>query len=638
MINLDQFQKKAISSIDKNMDVLVVSPTGSGKTLIAEYAIEKLINEKSKVIYTAPIKALSNQKYNDFKKIYGDRVGILTGDRSINKDAPLLILTTEILRNMIFTQDKCIDQIGLVVLDEIHFLGDKERGKVWEEIIIHLSKDVRLVYLSATIRNTSEFQNWLVSLRGPTDLIVSETRPVPLISNLTTQKKSSNEIINIINLKSDDYIDRKKLINTLVEYYKPEYRNIFSRPYLNTFCNHLLEIEATPAIYFLFSREKTESYARRFANASGIRNSSDSLNEYLNPFLGSISIEDRELLNYDELFWMWSRGVSYHHAGMLPLAKEIVELLFLNNYIDILFATETLALGLNMPAKSVIIQNLYKFDGFSTRPIKGNEYMQLTGRAGRRGIDEIGQSYVFLDKTLNSEWYQNLFNTKSNDLESQFSLSYTTVSGLLKMYDYKIAVETLSSSFWVYQNQYNLKLVIKDFQKKYEFLTFYSFIEKEKTTHLSDNLLYLSRDIFIPSILLLENESNNDFNLIQGLATISQALGSTSFDDFIPNEIEDFQKDLNKYINQCNEYNINNDIDYCFVENYSSLASLYDFIINEDIQRTLDNFNISPGDFVKIAREALEISSKLFDIYKIDIFKEITAKLKIEVISKSIYE
>ena len=392
MINLDHFQEQAISSINKNIDVLVVSPTGSGKTLIAEYAIEKLIKENSKVIYTAPIKALSNQKFNDFKQVYGGSVGILTGDRSINKNAPLLILTTEILRNMIFTQDECIEQIGLVVLDEIHFLGDKERGKVWEEIIIHLPKNVRLIYLSATIGNTKEFQNWLISLRGPTDLIVSENRPVPLISNLTTQEKSSNKIINIISFNSDDYVDSKQIFNTLGKYYKPEYNNIFSRPYLNVFCNHLLETDATPAIYFLFSREKTESYARRFSNGSRIRNSSESLSEYLKPFIGSISSEDRELLNYDELFWMWSRGVSYHHAGMLPLAKEIVELLFLNNYIDILFATETLALGLNMPAKSVIIQNLHKYDGFSTRPIKGNEYMQLTGRAARRGIDEIGQS------------------------------------------------------------------------------------------------------------------------------------------------------------------------------------------------------------------------------------------------------
>lgn len=638
MINLDHFQKKAISSINKNIDVLVVSPTGSGKTLVAEYAIKKFVNEKSKVIYSTPIKALSNQKYNDFKNVYKNNVGILTGDRSINKEAPLLVLTTEILRNMIFTQDECISEIGLVVLDEIHFLGDKERGKVWEEIIIHLPKNVRLVYLSATIANTMEFQSWLVSLRGPTDLIVSETRPVPLISNLAVQDQSSNEITNIIQIKSDEYIDKQFLSKTLNKYYKSESKNTYSRPYLNNFCRYLLDIEATPAIYFLFSRAKTESYARRMANDSSKKNNSQSLNEYLDSLIGVISKEEKELLNYDELFWMWSRGVSYHHAGMLPLAKEIVELLFLNNYIDILFATETLALGLNMPAKSVVIQNLYKYDGFSTRAIKGNEYMQLTGRAGRRGIDKLGQAYVFLDQTLNSEWYQNLFNIKANDLESQFSLSYTTVSGLLKMYDYKTAVETLSSSFWVYQNQHNLKLIKNDFQNKYNFLNHFLFIEEDKTTHLSDKLLHLSRDRFIPSILMLEEQYQKKMNIIEGLAIISQAVGNYSMDEYVPNEILDFRHELNNYINLCNDYSKKYNIDYIFGENYSSFSLLYDYIINEDIQKTLSNFNISPGDFVKSAKEALEISSKLFDIYNNKIFEEISSKLNIGIINRSIYE
>ena len=206
------------------------------------------------------------------------------------------------------------------------------------------------------------------------------------------------------------------------------------------------------------------------------------------------------------------------------------------------------------------------------------------------------------------------------------------------MYDYKTAVETLSSSFWVYLNHYNLELIKKDFQKKYNFLTFYSFIKKEKTSHIADNLLHLSRDCFIPSILFLENEADSNYDMMQALAIISQAIGTPSLDDYVPNELKDFRSNLNKYIIEFNEYNIENDIDYCFEENYSAFACLYDFIINGDIHKTLDNFNISPGDFVKIAKEALEITTKLYDIYKIYIFEEIATKLKIGVISKSIYE
>ena len=254
MIKLDNFQKEAIASINKKLDVLVVAPTGAGKTLIAEYAIKKALSLNKKVIYTAPVKALSNQKYNDFKNIYDAEVGILTGDRSINKGAPILILTTEILRNMIFTKDKLIQDIGLVILDEVHFLGDRDRGNVWEEIIIHLPVNISLVYLSATIDNTNEFQEWLVSLRGPTDLIVSDTRPVPLISNLLTQNKNSNEIINIVNLKSDSYIEGKKLFSSLNAYYKKNINKLYTRPNLESFSEFLLNSNSVPAIYFVFSR------------------------------------------------------------------------------------------------------------------------------------------------------------------------------------------------------------------------------------------------------------------------------------------------------------------------------------------------------------------------------------------------
>ena len=638
MIKLDNFQKKAIASINQNLDVLVVAPTGAGKTLIAEHAIEKAFKQNKKVIYTAPIKSLSNQKYSDFKKKYNVEVGILTGDRSINKEAPLLILTTEILRNMIFTKDKTIQDIGLVVLDEVHFLGDRDRGNVWEEIIIHLPVGINLVYLSATIANTNEFQEWLVSLRGPTDLIVSDSRPVPLISNLISQNKSSEEIINIINIKSDSYVGSTKLFSSLNTYYKKHINKLYSRPNLETFIDYLITNNSVPAIYFVFSREKTEIHARRFSNYSKRKSNLDPLYNYLHSLLGKLSNSEKEILNYDELLWMWSRGISYHHAGMIPIAKEVVELLFLNGYLDILFSTETLSLGINMPAKSVTIHDVHKFDGYTTRPIKGNEYMQLTGRAGRRGIDEIGNSYIFFDKSLESKWYLDLFNTKANKLESQYSLSYTSISGLLKLYNKDDAVETLNRSFWAFQNKYNIDVLSKDFNDQYGFLVNFSFIDSKGTTKLGEKLLYLGRDNFIPSILLMNNEKIKNMNMIQGLIIISQGLSFTSSDQNLPKEIFESKMLLEKYSSACNEYNKLNNVERFFVSNYSQFMYMYHFLEHNDINLTLNNFDLSPGDFVKVIREAYEIATKLYDLYDEDIFKEISSKFNVNLITKSIYE
>ena len=638
MIELDNFQKKAIASINQNLDVLVVAPTGAGKTLIAEHAIEKAFERNKKVIYTAPIKSLSNQKYSDFKNIYNVEVGILTGDRSINKEAPLLILTTEILRNMIFTKDKIIQDIGLVVLDEVHFLGDRDRGNVWEEIIIHLPIDINLLYLSATIANTNEFQEWLVSLRGPTDLIVSDSRPVPLISNLISQNKSSEEIINIINIKSDSYVESKKLFASLNTYYKKHINKLYSRPNLETFIDYLIANNLVPAIYFVFSREKTEVHARRFSNYSKRKADLDPLYNYLHSLLGKLSNSEKEILNYDELLWMWSRGISYHHAGMIPIAKEVVELLFLNGYLDVLFTTETLSLGINLPAKSVTIHDVHKFDGYTTRPIKGNEYMQLTGRAGRRGIDEIGNSYIFFDKTVESKWYLDLFNTKANKLESQYSLSYTSISGLLKLYSKENAIATLNKSFWAFQNKYNIDVLSKDFNDQYGFLLNFSFINNDGTTKLGEKLLYLGRDNFIPSILLMNNEEIKNMNMIQGLIIISQGLSYSASDQNLPKEIYESKMLLEKYCSACNEYNKLNNNERVFVSNYSQFMYMYHFLEHGDINLTLNNFDLSPGDFVKVIREAYEIATKLYDLYNDDIFKEISSKFNVNLITKSIYE
>jgi len=286
----------------------------------------------------------------------------------------------------------------------------------------------------------------------------------------------------------------------------------------------------------------------------------------------------------------------------------------------------------------VTIHDVHKFDGYTTRPIKGNEYMQLTGRAGRRGIDEIGNSYIFFDKSLESKWYLDLFNTKANKLESQYSLSYTSISGLLKLYNKDDAVGTLNRSFWAFQNKYNIDVLSKDFNDQYGFLVNFSFIDSKGTTKLGEKLLFLGRDNFIPSILLMNNEKIKNMNIIQGLTIISQGLSYTSSDQNLPKEIFESKMLLEKYSSACNEYNKLNNIERVFLSNYSQFMYMYHFLEHNDINLTLNNFDLSPGDFVKVIREAYEIATKLYDLYDEDIFKEISSKFNVNLITKSIYE
>ncbi len=388
---LDNFQKQAIKSLLDGLNVLVTAPTGSGKTLIAEKGIEKYIEDGKKVIYTTPIKALSNQKFNDFQN-EGIDTGLLTGDRNENPNANLIIATTEILRNMIFSEDERINEIGLVILDEVHYLADKERGATWEEIIIHLPKKIKILGLSATIGNENEFLSWIVSQRGPTDLIKSNIRPVPLEISLVTATQNDDQITTIKSTK-----DKK---NKRIFQFDKKYRK-FKKPTLSNQLEFISLKNSTPSIFFFFSRDKVESKARHASNLIGKTTDNHDLKVLFDSVFGDLTIEEFNLLNLDELFWMWSRRIGFHHAGLAPIVKEFVEHLFINRYIDILFATETLSLGINMPAKSIMIDSSFKYDGIRTRLISKSEFLQLTGRAGRRGIDNKGIAFINYDRRIN---------------------------------------------------------------------------------------------------------------------------------------------------------------------------------------------------------------------------------------------
>jgi len=617
---LDQFQIDAVESINKDFNVLVVAPTGSGKTYIAEKAIEKYTKQNQKVIYTTPIKALSNQKYNDFRELNLD-TGLLTGDRSLNPESELIVATTEILRNMIYSNDKRLEKIGLIVLDEVHYLADTERGTTWEEIIIHAPQNIKFLFLSATIRNKEEFHNWIVSLRGKTSLIHSNIRPVPLEISLVGVNPH-NEQLKIIKSSKD------KRNNKIFKFEK-QYKK-YKRPHLGFQLDYLNLNKLTPSIFFYFSRDRVETKARQAATNRKKIKKAEELRDIFNQVFSSLDSSQYELLNLDELLWMWVRGIGYHHAGLAPIVKEFVEYLFLNRYINFLFATETLSLGLNLPAKSIVIDRLYKFDGIKTRLINQSEFLQLTGRAGRRGIDVKGFAFVNYDRNIENFWYNNLFTLKSSNLKSAYSISYSSILNMLNKYSLDEAVELLEKSFFAYQNNFNTKKLENTFTSKLEVLNKLNFTDKnKKSLVLTDTY----RDNLIVGIELLDAEFSKDMNFY--LMLICSGL-STTRHEYSLNDI--YQDTFIKF--QIMEEKINKLESFAGVKKNISVDIGWFSIFNEylhsgDIESVIAKFNISVGDFIRAGKEASELSTKLYNIYGIDEFKMISNLFNDELIQKT---
>ena len=615
---LDSFQIDAIESLYENLNVLVTAPTGAGKTIIAERGIEEYLDKGNRVIYTTPIKALSNQKYHDFLNS-GFDTGLLTGDRNENPDAGLIIATTEILRNMIFTNDERINDIGLVVLDEVHYLADKERGSTWEEIIIHLPKDIKLLCLSATIGNENEFLNWIVSQRGPTDLIQSKIRPVPLEISLITASKDDEQILAIKSTEDK----RNRPIFKLDKKFKR-----FRKPSLSDQISYIINKKATPCILFYFSREKVENKARYAANLNFKIKKNVQLRHLFEDIFDDITNEEYQLLNLDELYWMWSRGVAYHHAGLAPIVKEFVEFLFINRHIDILFATETLSLGINMPAKSIIIDSSFKYDGLKTRLISKSEFLQLTGRAGRRGIDSKGYAYINYDKRIENSWYNDLFDLKPNNLKSSYSNSYGSVLNLNNKYGEKKGIEMIKKSFYSYQNKLNDKALETNYKAKLKVLN-----EMDYFTDLKKNKLLTEthRDNLILGIELLNKNNDIEFCLM----FLASGISTSKYEISVHDKYNDL---LTKYL--ITQEKVNKLEAFSGVKNKINLditwfSIFLEFYNSDNIEYTLSKFNVTLGDFIKACREASEISQKVYSIYEIENFDIIAKKLKHNIIQKT---
>ena len=607
MFVADDFQIEAINDIKSNNNVLVVAPTGSGKTYIAEKSIEYYLNKQQNVFYTTPIKALSNQKFNDFNK-QGINTGLLTGDRTINKDEELVIATTEILRNMIFSNDKKLENTGLIILDEVHYLGDKERGTTWEEILIHANQNIKFLCLSATIKNKNEFLEWIVSLRGATSLVNSDIRPTPLEISLVTSSKIDKKIKVIKSSKDNKNKKIFKFDRQAKQYTKPK---------LNEQAQYLESRKLLPVIFFSFSRERVESSSRQLANKMNVIDNRNHIKDKYNAVFNDLTPEEINLLNLDEHMWMWSRGVGFHHAGLAPIVKEFVEYLFLNKYIKYLFATETLALGINMPAKSIYIDRLHKYDGIKTRPITQSEFLQLSGRAGRRGIDDKGFAFLSYDKSINRDWYSNLFTLIPNDLISAFSVNYSSILNLLNIYSVDKSVELLQKSFFAYQNMYKTERLENIFHAKYRVLNELGFLNSDKGKVLS----HTYRDNLIPGIFLFNSEFNKniEFKLMFISSGITNERGEFAISDKFDSLLSSYQSSLELV----NKTESSNGVKKLMTLNLSWFSVFYEYMKTDNIEYVVNKFGLNIGDFIKVAKEASELSKKLSLIYEDKDFEEI---------------
>ena len=620
MYVLDQFQIDAISDIKGNNNVLVVAPTGSGKTLIAEKSIDFYLEKNKNIFYTTPIKALSNQKYNDFKKA-GVDVGLLTGDRTIDKDKDLIIATTEILRNMIFSKDKKLENTGLIILDEVHYLGDTERGTTWEEILIHADLGIKFLCLSATIKNKNEFLEWIVSLRGPTSLIQNNQRPVPLEISLITTNKLSNsiKILKSTNKKKDNNNSKLSKLTQNVK-----------KPSLDEQVNFLEDQWLTPCIFFHFSRERVESKARQLANNRKVVDDHKLIRDKFYEIFDDLDLSDHTLLNLDEHLWMWSRGVAFHHAGLAPIVKEFIEFLFLNKYINFLFATETLALGINMPAKSIYLDRLNKYDGIKSRLISRSEFLQLTGRAGRRGIDDKGYAFLSFDKNINPEWYSNLFTLESSNLNSAFSINYFSILNLLNIYSADECIEILNKSFFAFQNSFNIDSLKNAFNSKLKVLEDINFIN----TSMGETLIETHRDQLIPSIYLYNKiKSVKTFEFY--LMFVSSGISSNIYDVATSDEFDDLLSYFQSSLEILNKLENKHSIKKFTNLNLTWFSIFYEFYKTNNIEYVLTKFNINIGDFIKAAKEGSELSKKLFNIYQDQEFEAIYNMFDNNLIQKS---
>ncbi|KAF5092109.1 hypothetical protein D0Z03_003045, partial [Geotrichum reessii] len=466
---LDPFQAVSVASIERNESVLVSAHTSAGKTVVAEYAIAQSLRDKQRVIYTSPIKALSNQKYRELQADFGD-VGLMTGDVTINPDASCLVMTTEILRSMLYRGSEIMREVAWVIFDEIHYMRDSERGVVWEETIILLPDNVHYVFLSATIPNAMQFAEWICKTHNqPCHVVYTNFRPTPLqhylfpaggegIHLVVDEKgifreenfqKAMGSLGDKMGQDSAS-IDAKHKKGKIAKGGRKDVSDIYKIVKMIMLKNY------NPVIVFSFSKRDCESLALKISKLNfNSSEESDMVSKVFKNAISQLSEADRQLPQIDNILPLLKRGIGIHHSGLLPILKEVIEILFQEGLIKVLFATETFSIGLNMPAKTVVFTSVRKFDGKDFRWVSGGEYIQMSGRAGRRGLDDRGIVIMMLDEQMEPAVAKSMVKGEADRLDSAFHLSYNMILNLLRVEG--ISPEfMLERCFYQFQNQENI--------------------------------------------------------------------------------------------------------------------------------------------------------------------------------------
>lgn len=595
---LDPFQEESITAIENNDSVVVSAPTGSGKTLIADYIIYKHRDDNKRIIYTAPIKALSNQKYKDFSAEYGtDKVGLMTGDIVINPHAKILIMTTEIYRNMVISRDTDIENIAYVIFDEIHYINDIERGYVWEESIIYSKESVRFLCLSATIPNAQEFSNWIKAIKKHNvKTVLATKRNVPLKHlffdyelGITSLEKIADTIKNAKRMQHE-YGFKKKRVNFFTP--EPNHLNLIKD----------LGNDKLPCLFFSFSRKDCQIKARELAKINLFK-ADGKIVALFNKHLELAPSDINKLTSTNLLRQTLPQGIAFHHAGLLPVIKEAVEDLFSQGLIKVLYTTETFAVGINMPAKTVCFNSLRKYDGVNFRPLNTKEYFQIAGRAGRRGIDNIGYvvSMIFRPKFDYSE-VKRLTAKDVEPIKSQFKLSINTVLNLINLHTEEEIERILRLSFFSYQKfgEAYAKIPTKLLLARY-----YSIVRRLKKFNYVENKKLTAKGIFASKIFadeitmgeIFATDLNHQLDEYQTLLTLAALVyeprAATTFKQLFKNEqLKELKIKLRKkeYLTKENKFE-NLDLMTALIHPVYQGQTFFDLI---------ENTNLLEGDIIRI--------------------------------------
>ena len=560
---LDPFQQESINILENHNSILVSAHTSAGKTVIAEYAIAMSLRDNQRVIYTSPIKALSNQKYRELKNKFSN-VGLMTGDVTINENSSCLVMTTEILRNMLYKGSQIIKEIAWVIFDEVHYMRDKERGVIWEETIILLSNKINYVFLSATLPNSREFAMWISKVKNQIcHVVYTEFRPVPLEHYIYPSQ--SEEIINIVdsngNFKEDNFNRSLNLIN----YNENAYKNLFlnnkndnnsnsNKEDIKQLIDLIIENNLDPCIIFSFSKEQCDTLSSNISIIDLTTSEEKKLIEkiFLNA-ISTLSTSDQKIPQITKLYPIILKGIGIHHSGLLPILREIIELIFQEGLIKILFATETFSMGINMPAKTVIFLDIEKFDGKKKRYITGGEFIQMSGRAGRRGLDKKGITILILKRKMEINIIREILKGKSDPLNSSFELSFNQILNLSRIEGVKCGF-ILKRSFRQFQSERAIPQIKKYIVMLYDdYLKFDFNYERDELIKNYIQIKDLMESLIEENRLLM---FDNDKNLklifkyfIPGRLVYIKNFGIGFFIDFAKKK-EEFVVKYNKYDKQ----------------------------------------------------------------------------------------